>query len=122
MISILYMQHCLGDMHFFKNNFLFIVMFLLQKEAPDSLLTSVDVPNVDSIFFHPIIPSCNRAAENVNRVAEKANPVFPLENIPFRFQLDDVHTNFVQVKVVYFHFSRVIDTLRASPQNKIQTV
>ena len=63
-----------------------------QKEASDSVLTSVDVPDVKSIFFHPIKPSSN------HRAAENQHPLFPLDKIPFKFQLDDIHTNFVQVR------------------------
>ena len=63
-----------------------------QKEASDSVLTSVDVPDVKSIFFHPIKPSSN------HRAAENQHPLFPLDKIPFKFQLDDIHSNFVQVR------------------------
>ncbi|XP_053381490.1 uncharacterized protein C05D11.1-like isoform X2 [Mercenaria mercenaria] len=71
-----------------------------EKEASDSVLTSVDVPNVDSINFHPIVPSCNRKPEQSAKDSGKQNAAFPLDNIPFRFQLDDVHTNFVQMHVM----------------------
>ncbi|XP_060600571.1 uncharacterized protein C05D11.1-like [Ruditapes philippinarum] len=72
-----------------------------EKEAPDSVVTSVDVPNVDSIHFHPIVASCNRKVEQSAKDSGYGkNPAFPLDDIPFRFQLDDVHTNFVQMHVM----------------------
>lgn len=57
----------------------------------------VDVPHVDSIFFHSINPTCNIVDENVGKLVEKQDPRFRLVDIPFRFQLDDIHTHFVQV-------------------------
>ncbi|WAR30394.1 YAN2-like protein [Mya arenaria] len=66
-----------------------------EKEAPESVLTSVSVPDVADIFFHPISPSCNRPAVNEKmQAALVENAAFPLDKIPFRFQLDDTHTNF----------------------------
>ncbi|XP_052223206.1 uncharacterized protein C05D11.1-like isoform X7 [Dreissena polymorpha] len=68
-----------------------------ERGVPESMITCVDVPDVASIFFHPIIPSCNRSAGN-NRLTENAD--FPLDKIPFRFELDDIHTNFVQINAL----------------------
>ncbi|XP_067661811.1 uncharacterized protein C05D11.1-like [Haliotis asinina] len=61
-------------------------------EPPEDLLTSVTVPDVGSIQFHPIIPAANHSKEAANKV-----PEFPLAEIPFMFQLDHIHTNFVQI-------------------------
>ena len=70
-----------------------------QKEAPDTVLTSVSVPDVDSIHFHPIVARCNRKLEQCAKDSGSMNAAFPLDDIPFQFQLDDVHTNFVQVEL-----------------------
>ena len=70
---------------------IFFTVSFFQKEAPDSVLTSVDVPDIKSIQFHPVKPTSN------HRAAENQNQLFPLDKIPFKFQLDDVHSNFVQV-------------------------
>lgn len=55
-------------------------------------MTSVTVPDVGSIQFHPIIPAANLSKEAANKI-----PEFPLAEIPYKFQLDHIHTNFVQV-------------------------
>jgi len=75
---------------------LFLVShFLSQKEAPKEMITQLGVPDVSSIYFHPIKPFCNRAVED--KSTGDNNKAFPLETIPFRCELDDTHTNFVQV-------------------------
>ncbi|KAL4219134.1 hypothetical protein ACF0H5_021716 [Mactra antiquata] len=71
-----------------------------EKEAPESVLTSVDVPNVDSIYFHSLTPSCNVEDKTVGSDLNKQSPGFSINDIPFRFQLDDIHTNFVQMNVL----------------------
>jgi len=53
-----------------------------------------DVPDVLSIHFHAITPSSNRASST-----HPANPLFPLADIPVTFQLDDIKTNFVMVRI-----------------------
>lgn len=68
-------------------------MFLpLKRPAPHEMLTCVDVPDVSCIRFHSIAPSSNHDPTKAN-----ANHLFPLEQFPFIFQLDDITTNFVTV-------------------------
>lgn len=68
-----------------------------QKEPPEEMITKVAVPDVSKIQFLPIRPSNNLTPEAANK-----NEKFPLANIPFRFTLDDIQTNFVQVCMNYF--------------------
>ncbi|OWF39921.1 uncharacterized protein C05D11.1-like [Mizuhopecten yessoensis] len=66
-----------------------------EEEAPEDVLTQVSVPDVSSIHFHHINPSSNLDPKTAN-----ANLKFPLDKIPFRFQLDDMKTNFVQINAL----------------------
>ncbi|KAK3088334.1 hypothetical protein FSP39_017783 [Pinctada imbricata] len=77
-----------------------------EKEAPESLLTCVDVPDVSKIHFHPIFPT-----SNLDKASANKNNKFPLSNIPFRFQLDDLSTNFVQMNAL-------LDSSAVSPELK----
>jgi len=65
-----------------------------QKPAPSELLTMFDVPDVSSIHFHTVVLSSNHAVSTL-----PANPLFPLADIPVVFQLDDIKTNFVMVRI-----------------------
>ena len=56
------------------------------------MISSVPIPDVSRITFHPIMPSSNE-----NKALANKNERFPLAAIPIRFQLDDVATQFVQV-------------------------
>lgn len=66
-----------------------------ETEAPEEMLTRVSVPDVARIHFHHINPS-----SNLNPKTANANTRFPLDKIPFRFQLDDMKTNFVQISAL----------------------
>lgn len=61
----------------------------------DDILRSLPVPDVGLIQFHPLKPYCNYK----NKDVEKSDK-FPIDEIPFKFQLDDLHTNFVQMMVL----------------------
>ena len=54
------------------------------------MLSCLDVPNTDSIQFHPI-----QRHSNVN--GQPAVNGLDLQQMPFTFYLDDIHTNFVEV-------------------------
>ncbi|KAL3870528.1 hypothetical protein ACJMK2_038582 [Sinanodonta woodiana] len=66
-----------------------------EKEPPDSIITDITVPDVSKIYFHPISPYSSHRKDAAN-----INPNFPLADIPFQFQLDDIHTNFVQISAL----------------------
>ncbi|KAK7094598.1 uncharacterized protein C05D11.1-like [Littorina saxatilis] len=66
-----------------------------ETEAPKTVLTQVPVPNPESIHFHPITPSSNLADRKGTE-----NPEFPLQNLPYTFQLDDMSTNFARMLVL----------------------
>ncbi|KAL3870529.1 hypothetical protein ACJMK2_038583 [Sinanodonta woodiana] len=65
------------------------------QDPPDSIFTAITVPNVSQIFFHPIHPYSNHSRDAANK-----NPNFPLADIPFQFQLDDICTSFVQIRAL----------------------
>ena len=56
------------------------------------MLTSVDVPDVGCIQFHPM-----KVSNNHDKDAANSNAGFPLAEIPVKFELDDIQTNFVSV-------------------------
>ncbi|XP_060071887.1 uncharacterized protein C05D11.1-like isoform X2 [Ylistrum balloti] len=66
-----------------------------EKEAPEDVLTQVSVPDVSSIHFHHI-----NSSSNLNPKTGNSNLKFPLDEVPFRFQLDDMKTNFVQISAL----------------------
>ena len=80
---------------------LIMLMLFEQKEPPEEMLTCVDVPDVGCIHFHKVQPSSNHGNADVNKA-------FPLANIPFTFQLDDMQTNFVDVRKKILVWSEVI--------------
>lgn len=62
------------------------------RMPPVELITSVPIPDINSITYHPIRRYCNRSdASECER--------FPgaLEKMPVRFQLDDAKTQFVYI-------------------------
>ncbi|CAL1295066.1 unnamed protein product [Larinioides sclopetarius] len=61
---------------------------------PKKMLTSIDVPSVKSIKFHPIKRICNVLKTEDNDVD------FNIESMPCRFQLDVINTNFVRLYVL----------------------
>ncbi len=61
------------------------------------MLVSVDVPDVGCIKFHKINPSANH-----DSAAANANENFPLADVPVAFQLDDIQTNFANVRLLPF--------------------
>ncbi|XP_071154933.1 uncharacterized protein C05D11.1-like [Mytilus edulis] len=64
-----------------------------EKEAPESMLTNVAVPDVSKINFHSLKTSCNYTkSDKIDK--------FPLSEIPCKFQLDDIKTNFVEVNAL----------------------
>ncbi|XP_064646790.1 uncharacterized protein C05D11.1-like [Lineus longissimus] len=67
-----------------------------ELEPPEDVITSVDVPSVSCIKFHPLKPSSNHVKATAN-----ANKLFPLAAVPVAFQLDDIRTNFIQMTVLF---------------------
>ena len=65
-----------------------------QVEPPKSVLTSMPVPSTESIHFHPLTPSSNLPAR-----AGRENSKFPVSDLPYKFQLDDISTNFARVSL-----------------------
>lgn len=65
------------------------------RMPPVELITSVPIPDINSITYHPIRRYCNRSE------ASECD-CFPgaLEKMPIRFQLDDVKTQFVYINAL----------------------
>ena len=57
------------------------------------LITSVPIPNINSVTYHPINRFCNR--DHTSNCSSPKN--FDLNQISLRFQLDHVKTNFVHL-------------------------
>lgn len=66
-----------------------------ERPAPPEMLTCVDVPDVGSIQFHCLKPSSNHGPPTAQSDCQ-----FPLHQLPFTFQLDDITTNFVTISVL----------------------
>ena len=68
------------------------------------MLTAVDVPDVGCIQFHPITPfdnTCVVSKQSQEQQQQKhQHPQFPLGAMPVKFQLDDIETKFVDVRIL----------------------
>lgn len=62
-----------------------------EKQAPPELIMSFPIPDISSISFHTIRRYCNRGSSENESHCDR----FPLDQIPVRFQLDDVKTQFI---------------------------
>ncbi|GFR13936.1 uncharacterized protein C05D11.1 [Trichonephila clavata] len=74
-----------------------------EVKPPKEMLSSIDVPSVKSIKFHPIKRICNVFETEDNNVD------FNLKKMPCHFQLDVINTNFVRIYVL-------MDTSRLSQE------
>jgi len=59
-------------------------------QAPTDLITSVPIPDINSISYHPIQRFCNRSVQGSQEASD-----FTLKDLPVRFHLDHVKTQFV---------------------------
>ena len=63
--------------------------------CPGDVVGSVPVPGIDSIFFHPLVSIGNHQPESeLTSVSECER--FPLQNLPFFFHLNHIHSCFVE--------------------------
>ena len=69
-------------------------------------MKSISVPDVSKINFHPI-----KSSANFDKATAKLIEKFPLVDIPFKFQLDDIHTNFVKVRNFRLHCHLISEIL-----------
>ncbi|XP_038073979.1 uncharacterized protein C05D11.1-like isoform X2 [Patiria miniata] len=67
-----------------------------ETEPPENMISSLPVPGTDSIHFHPINRRSNLPSNQGDGELDGMN----LQKIPFTFQLDDIHTNFVLFSVL----------------------
>lgn len=65
---------------------------------PTDMLQSVPVPGVQSINFHPFSALNNHLDHNIHAGVPQSQPLFSqLSDLPVKFQLDDLHSNFVEI-------------------------
>ena len=75
-----------------KKDELDAAMMKNEEEAPEEVLSSVPIPKVSSIKFHPV--STHRTSD------EEHLPNFDLRKMPVNFQFDQVNSNFVYLMTV----------------------
>ncbi|XP_064481278.1 uncharacterized protein C05D11.1-like [Ornithodoros turicata] len=66
---------------------------LNEVDPPKEMIQAVVVPKLSSISYHTVIRSCNEINPN-------AIPQFDLSGLPFRFELDNIKTNFVSITII----------------------
>ena len=76
----------------FKKN-----IFILQIPPPAEMLKSVPVPGISKINFHPLTAYDNLHDFESSPTNKIQSSVFNLQDMPVKFQLDDIHSQFVQV-------------------------
>ncbi|XP_031560013.1 uncharacterized protein C05D11.1-like [Actinia tenebrosa] len=70
--------------------------------APVEVVSSIPVPSTSSIHFHPIKTFSNRHCCNSAKADQEASTcLFPVQEIPFAFQLDHVMTMFVEITALF---------------------
>ena len=73
------------------------VDFHFQVPVPSEVVSSLSVPTTDSIHFHPLVAMGNhQSVEAITGLAEFSK--FPINQIPFFFQLFHIHSSFVEVE------------------------
>ena len=73
----------------------------LQTPIPNDLASSLPVPGTDNIHFHPLIAMGNhKPANQLEELPEYSR--FPVHNVPFFFQVNHIHSAFVEVSLFLF--------------------
>ncbi len=67
-----------------------------QIPTPSSLTSSLKVPSIESISFHPLSVRANYMSSEQLSVCEGGE--MDVTSLPFMFQLNQIHSGFVQVR------------------------
>ena len=83
------------------------VRFMInQIAAPGDVVSSLSVPSTDSIGFHPLVALGNHQSEEQLKGMPEYGRM-PVHNVPFFFQVNHIHSAFVEVRGV----AMVTDTI-----------
>ncbi|XP_033118146.1 uncharacterized protein C05D11.1-like [Anneissia japonica] len=66
-----------------------------ETEPSEGMLSCLPVPDPASVHFHPV-----ECKSNLNGFISMEGALFDITKLPFTFQLDDLHTNFVEMRVL----------------------
>lgn len=100
-------KQCTSSHNTTHNNLMTPSSFFLQIPAPTAMLELVPVPGLESIHFHPLTaynnhlethPVTIETNSNSTSLATKPQIGQQLHRLPIKFQLDDLHSNFVEVR------------------------
>ena len=76
-----------------------IIITNFQIPPPKEMISSVPIPGTDSITFHHLTAYTNVNPSQVPEgVFASSPPYFPLDDLPFKMQVNDIHSKFVEVK------------------------
>lgn len=64
--------------------------------CPNNVIISVPIPEMDCIFFHPLVSVGNHQSESELAGVTECER-FPLQKLPFFFHLNHIHSYFVEV-------------------------
>ena len=64
--------------------------------CPNDVISNVPVPGTDCIFFHPLVSIGNHQPKSELAGVSECEK-FPVQNLPFFFHLNHIHSCFVEV-------------------------
>jgi len=101
------LAHTYTDIYYYYLN----VLMANQIAAPGDVVSSLSVPSTDSISFHPLVAMGNHQSEEQLRGFPEYGKL-PVHSVPFFFQVNHVHSAFVEVGgVAGFPWRPMLQTL-----------